>query len=58
MMNLIATADHMLTITGSRDPASLTHGNSPLSIEQLPERGVNMGALSSVYTAVYPRGVA
>jgi hypothetical protein len=33
-----------------------THGNSPLSIERLPERGVNMGYIGPDLTATLPQG--
>jgi len=33
-----------------------THGNSPLSIERLPERGENMGYIGSNLTAKLPQG--
>jgi hypothetical protein len=33
-----------------------THGNSPLSIERLPERGENMGYIDAGFTADAPQG--
>jgi hypothetical protein len=33
-----------------------THGNSPLSIERLPERGGNMGYIDAGFTADAPQG--